>query len=77
MGRSFQLPQEGSLWLVFSGNLELGLFLEHKKKKRCCCYLQREREKSISTLRIQEQAVLKGCKSSTQTSEGWEAQTTQ
>lgn len=34
MGRSFQLPQEGSLWLVFSGNLELGLFLEHKKKKK-------------------------------------------
>lgn len=28
-GCSFQLPQEGSLWLVFSGNLELGLFLEH------------------------------------------------
>lgn len=27
-GCSFQLPQKGSLWLVFSGNLELGLFLE-------------------------------------------------
>lgn len=25
-GCSFQLPQEESLWLVISGNLELGLF---------------------------------------------------
>ena len=28
-GCSFQLPQEDSLWHVFSGNLELGLFLDH------------------------------------------------
>lgn len=47
MGRSFQLPQEGSLWLVFSGNLELGLFLEHKKKKDAAA-ICKGKEKNLS-----------------------------
>lgn len=56
-GCGFQLPREESLWLVFSGNLELGLFRLKKKKnviKCCSCYLQKEREKSVSTLGIQD-----------------------
>lgn len=48
VGRSFQLPQEGSLWLVFSGNLELGLFLEHKKKKKDAAAICKGKEKNLS-----------------------------
>lgn len=81
-GCGFQLPREESLWLVFSGNLELGLFRFKKKKSNKMLLLLSAKGKRKS-LSVPWESKTELCwkaaepARNTQVFEGWEAQMTQ